>query len=102
MFCILGYLITLNALERLTSCCYVQQLSRRTDRAKRKPPVQFSQCRAAFSASLNSLVVRPDLPLILPSFLVDGRELHALAPNRIKYLAVEYCLTYRLNSGFEN
>lgn len=57
------------------------------DRARGYPLVQFSQCRAAFSASPNSLVVQPDLPLTLPSFPVDGRELHSLAPNRIKHLA---------------
>ena len=56
------------------------------DRAKRNPLVQFSQCRAASSASPNSLVVQPDLPWILPSFPVDGRELQASAPNRMKCL----------------
>ena len=40
---------------------------------------KFSQCRAASSASPNSLVVRRDLPLISPFSLADGRGLHQLA-----------------------
>ena len=44
---------------------------------------QFSQCRAASSASPNSLVVRRDLPLISPFSLVDGRGLHQLAQRQM-------------------
>ena len=44
---------------------------------------KFSQCRAASSASPNSLVVRRDLPLFSPFSLVDGRGLHQLAQKQM-------------------